>query len=538
VPSPRTCLLAPLWLSIVLLAAPSVQDLLQQAERKIEAEQFSLAEPLLAEALRLEPANTEVLYRLGYVHYRQRKLVEASDAFSTVVKTAPPAYHSRYFLGRIALLNSKPAEAISWLEPIVESKQSVFDTHAQLAAAYAAAGRRQQAVSALRAAIANTPWDGGLYYRLGQLYSQVGQKELAQEALESSRRLKNASREDVEALMQTARLLNELRKTEAVRAAAEVLHRKDADPNALVALGVIFGNADMPAEALEAFGGAAERDPRSFQAQYNRGLALLKLNRAPEALAPLAQAVELLPQSLDASMTFGLASVMNQRYSDAIEPLERVWQSDQSNVRVGALLATAYLRTGAAAQAVPILKSTALRSSKDPAPALLLVEALNAVEDQNGALEVALEAQSGFPKFPQAHLAAAQQLARVGKYQEARPAFEKTLQLSPGLPEAELGFADSLQKSGDHEAALDRYRAAMHVDRTAPAAVAGLARSLLALRRLEEARKLLEDAVAKYPSQVPLRVELSRVYARLGKSDLASEQTKAVERLRSEQASR
>jgi tetratricopeptide (TPR) repeat protein len=516
-------------LALVLIAS----DLLQQAESKIQAEQFSLAEPLLQEALRLEPANTEVLYRLGYVQYRQRKLAEARKLFSTVVKTAPPAYHSRYFLGRIALLNDKPAEAVEWLAPIVESKRPVFDASSQLAAAYADLGRRQQAIAALRTAISEAPWDGSLFYRMGQLYSQAGQKELAQEAFENSRRLKSASREDVEALMRTARLLGDAHKPEAARAGAPILQRKDADPNALVALGVIFGNGDMPAEALEAFASAVERDPKSFQAQYNRGLALLKLNRAPEALAPLAKAVELLPQSIEANMTFGLASVMNRRYSEAIEPLERVWRTDQSNMRVGALLATAYLRTGAPAKSIPIL-----RMSKDSASSLLLIEVLNAAEDPNGALEAALQLQRSFPDLPQAHLALAQQLARLGKYQEARPAFEKTLKLSPGLPEAELGIADALQKSGDHTAAVDHYRAAVHSERTAPVALAGLARSLVALRQLEEASKLLEEGIAKYPSQIALRVELSRVYARLGKSDLANEQTKAVERLRAEQASR
>src|SRR5262249_47041096 len=154
-----------------------------------------------------------------------------------------------------------------------------------------------------------------------------------------------------------------------------------------------------------------------------------------DALKPLRRAMELLPQSLEANVTYGLASVMAQKYAEATGALEQAWSMDSTNTRVGALLATAYLRTGAAGKAVPILRKAA---GADPASSLLLVEALNAAEDTGGALIAAREAQSRFPKVPQTHMAVAQQLVRLGKYREARPAFEEVLKLIPGQPEAEL----------------------------------------------------------------------------------------------------
>ena len=78
--------------------------LLHEAEERIEAEQFDLAEGLLTAAVRQEPANTDALYRLAYVQYRRRKLVPARTNFAAVVKLAPPAHNSRYFLARISLL--------------------------------------------------------------------------------------------------------------------------------------------------------------------------------------------------------------------------------------------------------------------------------------------------------------------------------------------------------------------------------------------------------------------------------------------------
>lgn len=513
-----------------LLQAPEspATDLVRQAEEKIEAGNFVSAEVLLQQALRQTPENTEALYRLGYVQYRRRRLALARSSFAAVVKLAPPAHDSRYFLGRISLLENKPKEAIQWLEPVVASGQTHFDAASQLARAYVSAGVPRQAVAALRTAIGQSPWDGSLYYRLGQIYKQSGEQELAKDAFETSSRLKSASRGDVEILMRTSELLSAGKQAEALELSAQVLQRTAVDPNALVALGVILGNAKLPSDALKVFERAAALDRNLFQAQFNYGLVLLKLDRAQEALGPLSRAFELLPQSQDAAMTLGLAAMMNQRYAEAVPPLELAWKGDPANTRLGALLATAYLRIGAPVKAVPVLRTISSAGNEDPTPHLLLVEALDASGDGEKALEAALQLQKRFPQLAQAHMLAAQQLVKSGKYQQAGAAFEQALRLNPGRKEAELGLADSLQKSGQHEAALDHYRA---LDASLAARL-GQSRSLIALKRLEEARTLLEQALAEYPSDVALRVELSRVYARLGQPALAAEQAKIVEQLR------
>jgi hypothetical protein len=166
------------------------------------------------------------------------------------------------------------------------------------------------------------------------------------------------------------------------------------------------------------------------------------------------------------------------------------------------------------------------------------VETLNALEDPDGALEAARLASKRFRSFPQSHLAVAQQLARLGRYQEARLAFEETLKIIPTHAEARLGLADTLQKAGEHSEALAHYRSAMESPGTTLAARLGLARSLIALKQLEEARKTLEEGVVMHPSEVSLRIELSRVYARLGKSDLANEQVEIIEQIRTARSGR
>lgn len=513
----------------------STAQLLAKAEGRIEAGDFGAAETVLRQALAGSNADTQVLYRLGYVEYRQRKLGPARSHFTEVVRLSPPAYYSRYFLGRIALLENQHTEAIRWLEPIVSDQQTVFDAAAQLATAYAGAGLRGKAIVATQMALASAPWDAPLYYRLGRLYSEAGQKALAAEAFENSRRLRSTTREDIGVLMRAAQLAGEGKMTEAIDAGEVIRSRKQADPNALVALGVIYGVRGLQAEALGLFERATALDPKFFQAQYNRGLALMKLNRASDSAEPLSRAVALLPESVDANRAYGLALIINRQYKEAVDPLNRAWQGNNTDGRVGALLATANLRAGNPARAIELLQSEAVQSMNDPAPLLLLVEALNLTEKPGGALEAAQKAAKRFADAPQAQLALAQQLARMGRYQDAQPVFAAALKLAPGLTEAELGMADTLARGGEHETALPHYLAAARNERTELAARTGLGRSLIALRRFEEAQKVLEEGVALHPSEAALHVELSRAYARLGKRDLAAEHSRIVDRLRSQE---
>lgn len=536
----RMLFVAQYCLACALAQPGKPEGLVAEAEVLIGREDFTGAEQILARALRQQSNNVDALHRLAYVEFRQRKLAAARSRFLAVLKLAPPAHNSRYFLGRIALLENKPREAVTWLEPVVAAGESSFDAASQLALAYAAAGLPRQAVGPLQLAIAATPWDGALYYRLGRLHQQLGEAGLAGQALATSERLKQASREDVETLMETARLIDAGQAREAEALGAErMLARADADPNGLVALGLVYGRANLAAPAAAAFERAAERDPTLFAAQYNLGLARLRGGRTAEALEPLARAVALLAESPEANLAYGLAAVMNQRYGEAIAPLERLLKTAPAaaagHERARQLLATAFIRTGAPAKAVPLLRGQpAGGAARDPAATLLLVEALAASQDAAGALEAARAGTARFPKHGGLQLALARQLTRAGRYQEARPAFEAALALAQAgeaLPEAELGLADALQKAGEHEGALARYRAALVHPATELAARLGLARSLIATRQLAEARRTLEQGLEAHSDDVALRLDLSRVYARLGEKELAAHEARIVEQL-------
>jgi tetratricopeptide (TPR) repeat protein len=161
------------------------------------------------------------------------------------------------------------------------------------------------------------------------------------------------------------------------------------------------------------------------------------------------------------------------------------------------------------------------------------MDCLNAAEKQQEALEIADQAVTRFPDLSQAWLGKAQQLARIGRYHDASPLFAKAAALAPDRVEPLLGLAEAQQKDGAYEESLATYQRAIQLNRDVTA-VLGAARDLIFLNRLAEARTLLEQSVPEHADSSQLHLELSRVYARIGEKQLAEEQTRIVQQLRTQ----
>ncbi len=478
----------------------------------------------------------EQVYNNAYRLFEARDLNGARREFSRLVQAGPLALKARYFLGRIALLESKPAEAVQWLEPVAGSDPPVFDVDAQLVKAYLDTGQLEKARTLIERAITRTPWDGALHYRLGRIYQQMGESDKASQEFAASVRLKTEDREWVQLLLECSRHIAGGEQAEAIRVRDVLLANQSLDPDVLVAAGLAFAAAGMHQQSLEPFETAAKRDPAFFQAQYNTGLALLKLARAGDAVPPLKAALRLNPDSVDANSALSVAYVMGERYTDALPALERWHELQPANPRAFIMLALAHLRTGSPGKAALLLEKLLSTPQKDPKPYFLLIEALNATEQQKRALDVADEAARRFPALPQAHLAKAQQLARVGRYAEAGPEFARTLEGAPSQMDAILGLGEVQQKAGEYLASLQTYQRALTLDATNPTAALGAARDLVQLQRAAEARQLLEASIGAHPENSQLHFELSRVYARLGERDLAAQQTRLFNQLRAQDA--
>jgi tetratricopeptide (TPR) repeat protein len=522
-------------LSVSLTASVSAQtrdELLARAQKLIQTDNLEEARVLLADGCQRDPVNVSLRYQLGYVLYRQRRLADAKSEFEAVVKLAPPALYSRYFLGRIALLENHPRQAAVWLDSPAHADPPVMDALPQLAKAYRDSGEFEKAAEILQSLIHRAPWDGALHYQLARVYQRLGQTALARDEFSTAERLEAADAADVQRLVELEQHLAKREKEPATRIYRELVSKPQADPDLLIALGIVLAGTGLESEALEPFRLAAEREPGFFQAQYNSGLTLLKLDRPAEAVGPLSEAAHLLPDSFDANSALALAYLAQGRHGDAIGPLQAARRLRPGDARVAGLLGSAYLRSGHTGEALTALRDAIAKNPKEAKLRFLVIEALQVNKDDEGALEAARETVRLFPRIPQAHLFLAQQLVRIGRYQDARPSFEKTSQLDPDNVMAKLGHADVLQRKGDAEGSLIVYRSVLALEPQNLAAQLGSAKALFLLNRYAEARDLLESALAEHSESATLHFELARVYARLGDHAHAEEHTRQFQKLR------
>ena len=513
------------------ISAQTSKEWLARAQALIQRDDLEEARKVLADCRRRYPDNVNVRYQLGYVLYRQRRLEAAKPEFEAIVKLAPPALYSRYFLGRIALLENHPVEAAVWLDPPAHADPPVMDALTQLGKAYRESGEFEKAVEILQSLIRQAPWDGALHYQLARVYGQLGQTALARDEFSTTERLQAADAADVQRLVELEQHLSRREKEPATRIYRELVSNRQADPDLLIALGILLAGAGLEKEALEPFQLAAQRQPGFFQAQYNSGLTLLKLDRAAEAVGPLSEAAHILPESFDANSALALAYLAQGRHGDAVGPLQAARRLRPGDARLAGLLGSAYLRSGHSGEALTALRDAIAKHPKDAKLRFLTIEALQANKDEAGALEAARETVRLFPQVPQAHLFLAQQLVRIGSYQDAGPSFEKASQLDPDNVEPKLGLADVLQRKGDAEGSSIVYRSVLALQPQSLAAQLGSAKALVLMNRYAEARDLLETAVAQHSESAALHFELARVYARLGDRARAEEHTRQFQKL-------
>lgn len=515
------------------LPASDVSDVLRRVRIFIDRGDFSQALDVLGTVETGAKSDPQVLYFRGYVLYRLARFPAATAELKAALSVDPHSLRSSYILSRIAQSEGNRSEAIRWLVPCASANPPVEDAQARIGKLYWDTGQHEQARFWTEKAVVNTPWDGSLHYRLGRIYQQAGEGELAQQEFAKSLKAKAADADAVQQMMECAHALSIKDMATASKIRDQFLHNGQLDPDLLVALGASFAGSGEPDQAVQLFKLAAERDPDSFQAPFNLGLALLNLKRPAEAVSPLQASVRLAPASKEANAALALAYVLQDNYKDALGPLEAAREADPRDRKTAGLLSVAYYRSGTPAKAIPILRESLKAVPDDAKIYFLLIDCLNATEKQQEALEVANQALERFPELPQAWLGKAQQMARLGQYHEAAPLFAKAAELAPDRVEPLLGLAEAQQKDGAYEVSLTTYQRAMQKDDQV-SAVLGAARDLIFLNRFADARTLLEQSITRYASNSQMHVELSRVYARLGEKQLAEEQTRIVQQLRAQ----
>lgn len=223
------------------------------------AQQYSVAERHLKDAVRIYPENHRAWYNLGQILAQQKEWEKAATAFGNAVKHSPEDAMYQYRLGRSLLMTGKLPLAETHLQQAVKLNDRLFKAHWYLGTVYDATDRpREAAASWTRSATLN-PLFGPPFIDLGRLYITW----------------------------------------DMVSQAISVLHQgslnvKDIDrlSDIYYYLGLAYDRERDWAKAAEAFTKALDAQPDNIEAKLQRGFAYAELGKFEKAEKDLKEFID------------------------------------------------------------------------------------------------------------------------------------------------------------------------------------------------------------------------------------------------------
>lgn len=307
----------------------------------------------------------------------------------------------------------------------------------------------------------------------------------------------------------------------------QAIRLKPEDPPTLTWLGQLYVDEGRLDESVAILKKALEVQPKSAAALFGLGRAALARQHYGEAVSHLEAAIVADPQALAVHYPLAMAyrGLGNQRQAEAHL---RQWKNvelrtvDPLMDQIGSLLQTSldYALRGTNAldrknwtEATSYFRKALELAPNDATLHLNLGNALYLGGDEQGGQGQFEEAIRLAPGYARAHFALGVTMETRGRDGEAIEQFSAALKFDPGLVDARFSLADALRRAGQAEASLPHYKAIVSGDPSASQARFGYAIALVRLRRYEEARAALEEAITAHPDQVGFAHALARLLA-------------------------
>ena len=305
------------------------------ASRLMQDRLFSEAGAEFEQALAADPANDAVRFQYATCLFAQGRNAEAREQFESLKPRLGESPGLEYYLGRLDLLASDFPAAVRRLRSL-ESSPDLPQSAFYLGLAYLGSGSLAEGIRCLEKAAARSPHDAQVHYRLARAYSEAGRAADADKEYREYRQ----SRADLRTTETDVRACNEALHGRAIAEAKAICGRigDPNDPERLVMLGQLYGDAGAFAEAVEPLRMAAKLDQNSFEAWHNLGLSLFRLNRFEEARAPLERAAALNPGFFDTLNLLAATLYVLRDDAAALPVLERAHALRPDDAQVAAAL--------------------------------------------------------------------------------------------------------------------------------------------------------------------------------------------------------
>lgn len=309
------------------------------------------------------------------------------------------------------------------------------------------------------------------------------------------------------------------------KSAAEALRLDPTNADVLVLAARLDIESGRLEPAVAALRRAQESAPLDPEPDYLLGVISQRWQRYDDALAHYASAAGKNPNELAYVLAQSEMLVQLARPGEALALLQpRVVHFENSAAirdAVGQLL----MQSGRPADAAEMFRQASILASEDLALRQHLGLALYQAGNYREANEVltSLTAQEPFAARADLWLALGECRLKLGRFVEARAAFETASNLDPHQPAAWLGIAKAALRLNDLRRAEISIRKALVIDASAAEVQLALGYLRLKQERFEEARQALEKVLARGPADPATLCLLGLSWERLGQPERASE---------------
>jgi tetratricopeptide (TPR) repeat protein len=374
--------------------------------------------------------------------------------------------------------NLLPAEQIC--RQILQAASGHADSHHLLGVLAYQTGRYEQAVSAIRSAVALNPSAAVYLINLGMAQEALGQIDEAVACYQEALRLQPDSAEAHNNLGNALRQQGEL--DDAIVQCREALKLRPNFPEACNNLGNTLLKQKQVTEAVAVFREALRIAPHLAEASNNLGTALTELGNNEEGILHYRQAIRLKPHYAEAYYNLGIAVEQQDRLDEAIGCYRQT-------VQLNPAFFPAYHRLG---------------------------NALTLLDQLDEALVCFQEMVRQHPEDAEAHSNLGNALARQSKLDEAIRCHQQALVINPDCVEAHTNLGNVLARQNKLEEAADCHQQALRILPDFVPAWTNLGSVRTQQCRFDEALVCFQEALRREPEHAQTHFNLALIWLLLG----------------------
>ena len=308
--------------------------------------------------------------------------------------------------------------------------------------------------------------------------------------------------------------------------------QQPAEAARLAASGESYLEAGQNERAAEAFTQALKLNPKEFAALSGMGFLHFSQGRLAEARTLLEQAVAVRPKSFQANFLLGATCVGLNDTARAIPRLEAAHAINPKHSDARKLLAAEYVRSRNFKRTVALLSPAVDLTPFDEETHLLLINALQGAEDNEGSFHLAQKAAEKFPHSAQVAAWLGFQYQFSGRWEEAKKELARSIQLDPGYGASYQMLADVHLKEENFPEALAWFQKAVGFMPDDAETLLGLSKALVETGDITQGIKVLQKAAQADPKDARVHLQLSRLYFQMGDEKRAQEEAALSVKLR------